>query len=127
MPSESASQYSQTESKITEALSSVSEHPPNLSELAHRFDVPYDRLRWRYLGNPSRSTRKPVGTKLTEQQESEIVNRISELDHHSVKQIADQILERDHIGDYPPPTVRYKWCQRFLERYNRRFKGEVNF
>jgi len=38
-----------------------------------------------------------------------------------------KILERDHIGDYPPPTVGSKWCQRFVKRYSQQFKGEVDF
>jgi transposase-like protein len=128
MPSRSASQYVQAESQIAKALSSVSKQPkPNLSELARQFGVSYDRLRWRYLGKPSRSTRKPAGKKLTELQESEILNRISQLDHQSIKRIANQILERDHFGNYPPPTVGNKWCQRFIKRHGQQFKGELDF
>ncbi|KAK4068499.1 hypothetical protein Purlil1_13795 [Purpureocillium lilacinum] len=128
MPSGSSSQYSQIESKIAEALISVCKRPdPNLAEIARQFDVPYYRLRRRFLGKPSRSTRKPAGKKLTNFQESEVLNRISQLDHHSIKRIANQILERDHVGYYPPPTVGYKWCQRFIKHYTDQFRGEFDF
>jgi hypothetical protein len=128
MPSRSALQYNQEESEIAKALSLVSKHPqPNLTALARQFNVPYDRLRRRYLGKPSRSTRKRAGKKLTELQESEILKQISQLDHRSITRVANQILERDHIGEYPPPIVSNKWCQRFIQRNSQQFKGEVDF
>lgn len=128
MPSGSARHYSQVETSIARALNSIgNQSEPNLANLAREFDVPYDRLRWRYLGRPSRSTRKPAGKKLTELQESEILNRISQLNHHSIKRIANQILGRHHIGEHLPPTVNYKWCQRFTKRYSQKFKGEIDF
>ena len=128
MPSVSASQYSQEETYIARALSSIEKHSePNLADLARQFGARYDRLRRRYLGRPSRSTRKPAGKKLTELQEEEILNQISQLDHHHIKRIANQILERDHTDEDPPPIVSDKWPQRFVQRYSEQFKGEIDF
>ncbi|KAK7928732.1 tc5 transposase DNA-binding domain-containing protein [Apiospora marii] len=120
MPSNSvsASQYRATELKITEALNSISTNSEtNLNELAKKFNVPYYRLRSRYYGRHSRSTRKPAGKRLTKQQEKGLLKRISQVDRCSIEQTANQILQSSHTGNYPPPTVGGNWYLRFFRRY----------
>lgn len=118
-------QYREVERAIDRVLSLIDNQPkPNLTELAKTFDVPYERLRRRFNGKPSRSTRQPAGKKLDSIQENEILSQISQLDISNIRRIADQILRRDRSNEHPPPTVSYKWCVRFVQRHRRNFKGK---
>lgn len=122
-------QYKQEEERIAvAAIVAIRHSKPNLAEIARHFGVSYGRLRYRYQGNDSRITRKPTRNKrLTEQQERELLDRISRLGNGSIEQIANQILARDYTGDNPPPTVTPRWRQRFINRHGLQPKGEVNF
>jgi len=128
MSSGSARQYAQEEMDIAHALYSIGGEPkPNFSALARNFAVPYHRLRRRFSGQPSRSTRTPAGKRLTEVQESELFDQISRSGYKNIEHFANQILERDHVGDQSPQTVNYKWCQRFARRHRLKFNGEMEF
>jgi len=64
-----AEDYYSIENRIQRALDATKrEKNPNLSEIARKFDVPYQRLRRRVKGGASRSTRPPAGRRLSESQ-----------------------------------------------------------
>ncbi|KAI9039381.1 DNA-binding domain-containing protein [Aspergillus affinis] len=121
-----ASNYYEIESRISRALEALShQEKPNISKTARLFDVPRLRLRNRFLGRDSRITRLPGNLKLTEAQNSALIQYIEcwakvglPPRPKMVRTAADSILKEAH--DDPntlPPTVGDKWLSRWLIRH----------
>ena len=98
---------------------------PNLTAIAREYKVDYQRLKRRFKGGSSKSTRQPTNRKLTDEQEDALIEYVKRMDHvgtgariEMVERSANQILAQAH-GDSSttPPTVGIHWLQRFRERH----------
>lgn len=121
-----ASVYLEEEDRIAEALEYLTalEKPIPLTHLATLFEVPYQRLRHRYQGKPSKSTRAATGRKLSKEQELILEAYLRRCDEIGVSArlrmvaiSANSILARYHEDPAtPPPRVGSHWAERWFQR-----------
>jgi hypothetical protein len=121
-----AEDYYSIENRIQRALDATKRvKNPNLSEIARKFDVPYQRLRRRVKKGASRSTRPSTGRRLTESQESALYRYINIFNNLNistkpsiVRNAANSILYKANPKETdPPPKTSNKWLKRFIERH----------
>ena len=121
-----ASVYLEEEDLIAEAVELIEtlETRPQLAHVAWLFSVPYQRLRRRLQGLPSKSTRNPTNRKLTDEQEEALESYLRRCDRigaaarvRMVAISANSILARYHTNTaVPPPKIGSHWASRYLER-----------
>ena len=103
--------------------------PPKIAELARKFKVPYERLKRRNRGLPSKSTRLHTSTKLTNVQEEAILLYLRRCEEiglqprlYTLRATANSVLKQAHQNPLtPPPTVSKMWPLRFRERHPQLF------
>lgn len=118
--------YTDTEARIEQALEALKrDESPNITFYARQFKVNYERLRRRYQGGNSRSTRHPTNRKLDPAQEDALCDYINRMDHlylpltpRLVRTTANAILRLSYVGPLDTaPRVSENWTSRFLERH----------
>jgi hypothetical protein len=118
--------YSKVEARIKDAIDAMKrEKKPNISHYARRFNVPYQRLRMRWNGKDSRSSRPPTNRLLSEAQELSLCRYINVLDDldisplpRMVENCANSILREAHSDKPgPPPQIGEHWLSRFYLRH----------
>ncbi|KAE8233773.1 hypothetical protein CF326_g1192 [Tilletia indica] len=121
-------QYAAEEDKLQCALEeaqSVAPKKPNIASLAKKHGVDEQRLRRRFQGRHSRSTRPPANRKLSNDQENAILAWIHVLDTLElaarpslIEASANQLLREGHTdSDTLPPTVGENWVRNFIWRH----------
>jgi hypothetical protein len=108
-----ANSYSEEEDRIISALEAYrSGKNRNLSALAREYGVPYQRLRRRSLGTPSKIGNQNRPRLLTEAQEGAILSTIDSLSRFNIKlngkdieDLANLLLWRQYERDHPDATV----------------------
>lgn len=87
------SQYQATEARIQTACSAARcAKNLNIAALARQFDVSASRLRARYKGRPSRSTRQMAYKRLDDEQEASLVGWVRRLDDLAVPPTAGMVV-----------------------------------
>jgi hypothetical protein len=115
-----ATNYLLQEEQIARAVKELKQQEfPNISATARKFDVPYQRLKRRFHGGHSKSTRPPTNRKLNSDQEYALKESIKRLDHigvnlrvRDVATTANSILERNK----QPLTATRHWAKNYLAR-----------
>ena len=118
--------YQDIEVLIQNAIEAMKhEKNPKIAHFARRFNVPYHRLRSRWKGINSRSTRPPTNRLLSEAQELAVCRYINILDDLDiaprpamVANCANSVLKEAH-GDKPgnAPQIGEHWLKRFYSRH----------
>lgn len=115
----------ETEDRIQKAVVAFQHSQnPKISDIAHQFKVPYQSLRRRLKGIPSKFQTQPVNYILTKHQESALRNWIYQLDKagcppnaQQVEKCANSFLRRSHTDPRSTPLeVGQNWAYRFIER-----------
>ena len=118
--------YKDIEDRIEQCLASIPKGEiPNYSLLSEAWNVPYSRLRRRYLGIASRSTRQPTNRRLNPSQELALKSWINFMDESYVsptrtmiENCANSILRQaPGVDPENPPRVGEHWTERFLDRH----------
>ncbi|KAJ6001156.1 hypothetical protein N7481_001565 [Penicillium waksmanii] len=87
------SQYNAIKMRIQTACSAARvAKNPNIAALARKYDVPMQRLRARYLGRASRSTRHMAYKRLNDEQEASLVGWIRRLDNLHIPPTAGMVV-----------------------------------
>ena len=118
--------YHTIEARIQEAIQSLHEGKSrSIRAAARQFIVPENRLRHRYNGRLSKSAIGGRNKKLSDAQDSALINYIDHLNRSGGQHItretldtaANRLLAQSHIGKGPPPTVSAAWARRWLQRH----------
>ncbi|KAE8179585.1 hypothetical protein CF328_g9433 [Tilletia controversa] len=120
--------YAELEEKVLTALEEAQAEPrgkPNITAIAKKHGVDAQRLRRRFHGKESKSTRPPTNRKLTDAQEEAILTWIAVLDKLElsarpalIRASANQLLFEAHTSSSTrAPTVGDKWVTNFLGRH----------
>ncbi|CAD6902733.1 unnamed protein product, partial [Tilletia controversa] len=120
--------YAELEEKVLTALEEAQAEPrgkPNITAIAKKHGVDAQRLRRRFHGKESKSTRPPTNRKLTDAQEEAILTWIAVLDKLElsarpalIRASANQLLFEAHTSSSTrAPTVGDKWVTNFLARH----------
>ena len=102
MPQQQGSQFSQKEGRIALAIQAFKRGQfKSLKAATESYDVPYSTVRDRVNGYPSRRDSRPTNRKLTDTEESTLVQWILSMDQRglsprpdSVRQMANLLLQK---------------------------------
>jgi hypothetical protein len=110
-------------------------HFPNIRATAKSYDVPRSTLQYRIHKHPARRDSRPASCKLTETEESTLVQWILSMDERglpprsdTVRQMANLLLQKQGQNEGNPRTVGQLWVHNFVRRhealksrYNRKY------
>ena len=108
------SNYHECEDRIQKAIDALNRRDfPSMLAAAEYFDVPYNRLRLRYQGKPSRIANGGRNRKLSDEQESALINYVRQqytsgynrLRWDQVQRAANTLLAQTHPTGDPPPSL----------------------
>ena len=124
------SSYHECEDRIQKAIDALNRRDfPSMLAAAEYFDVPYNRLRLRYQGKPSRIANGGRNRKLSDEQKSALINFVRQqytsgynrLRWDQVQRAANTLLAQIYpTGD--PPSVSPFWARRFQKKHPELFK-----
>jgi DDE superfamily endonuclease/Tc5 transposase DNA-binding domain/helix-turn-helix, Psq domain len=137
MPPPKTTQSSQTEGRIALAIEALKQgHFTSVRGAAKAYDVPESTLRYRIHKHPARRDSRPINCKLTDIEESTLVQWILSMDQRglsprsdTVRQMANLLLQkRSDSSQDNHPTVGKLWVHNFVRRhtalksrYNRKY------
>ena len=121
--------YRHIEERIKKAVDDLqTQSKPNIAATVRKFNVPRQKLQYRFKRNPSKIESGGQNKKLSEAQEKAICQFLDHLDsnrpkawYKQLEQVANSLLKKDHWGKGPPPTVWPYWAERFLKRNSQYF------
>ena len=116
--------YRHIKERIKKAVDDLqTKSKPNIAAIARKFDIPRQRLQYRFKGNPSKIESGKQNKKLSEAQAKAICQFLDHLDSNRPKawykqfeQTANSLLKKDHLGKEPATTVGPYWAERFLKQ-----------
>ena len=117
--------YSAVESRIQDAINALNTRTnAKVKAIAREFKVPYDRLRNRLAGAPSKSEMRGLHNRLlTPDQDLALVLFYERLSNagtparlNSIKSEANRLLRQTCDPTKPPPTIGPQWVKRWLDR-----------
>lgn len=117
--------YAAIELRIQNAIDAINTRKnAKHSAIAREFHVPYDRLRNRLAGNPSKSEVRGLHYRLlTPNQDlalSLFYQKLSDIDTsarlNSIRIEANRLLLQTCDSTNPPPPIGPKWAKRWLDR-----------
>ena len=112
--------YTEIKSRIQRALAAIqaSGEKPNLTKYASDYAVPYNRLRRRYKGMASKSTRPLTNQRLNQDQIAALKTYIQRCDslrasalHSQIHHAAERILKLSNPSALP---LRKHWVTKFI-------------
>ena len=117
--------YAAVEKRIKDAINAINTRKnAKHKAIAREFQVPYDRLRNRLSGNPSKSEVRGMHNRLlTPDQDLALVLFYEKLSNagtparlNSIKSEANRLLRQTCDPTKPPPEIDPQWAKRWLDR-----------
>ena len=113
--------YRHIKERIKKAVDDLqTQSKPNIAATTRKFNVPRQRLQYRFRRNSSKIESGGQNKKLSEAQEKAICQFLDHFDSNGLKarykqleQVANSLLTKDHQGKGSPPTVGSHWAERF--------------